>query len=355
MDKVTFGYVGCGRLAQAVHHPNFLAIPECDFIGLAEVRPRLLHTVADRLRIPRRYESHLDMAEDADISAVGISAEFAAQGDIAIDFLERGKAVFLEKPMATSVEQARRILRAESEGGGRLMVAYMSRYDAGNQLAREWIREFKSTGELGGITFVRIHSFGGDWTAGLDTPVDPSDEKLPEPVNHKPAWLPEQWHRPYVLYLQQFTHNVNLTRWLLDAPGKPSVRMADLAANTYSGTVIFDCGGVRCNLETGLVDYHGYDDNTQVFFEKGWVKRTIPPQLLRNACAEVEVYRARPRRELIKPAPDPAFSWMYKREAEAFIRNVLSGEPFDSTGQDTLADVEFFEDLFAHWLGLPQR
>ena len=40
MEKIKIGYIGCGFMAQKVHIPNFASIPECEIVGLAEVRTR---------------------------------------------------------------------------------------------------------------------------------------------------------------------------------------------------------------------------------------------------------------------------------------------------------------------------
>jgi predicted dehydrogenase len=290
------------------------------------------------------------MAKDPEIEAVGISGGLSSQGELTIPFLEAGKAVFVEKPMATSVEQAKRILDAAKRGGGRLMVGYMNRYDTGHLLARDWIRDFKKTGDIGKISFIRMHGFGGDWIGGLDNPVDRSDEQAPSTPPIAPSWLPAKWHNPYVNYLQQFTHNVNLTRWLLDSTTKPKVTAVHLANDGYTGTLMLEYDGIPCNLESGSINSHTWDDHTQVYFDKGWVKRSTNPLLLRNVPCEVEVYRASPKRELIKPIPEPAWSWSYKREAQAFLKAVQTGEPFDSSAEDTLIDVELFEDVYRCWL-----
>src|SRR3954447_22622837 len=136
MPSLRLGYVGCGFMAQRVHLPNFLTIPECEVLALAEVRPELGRAVRARHRIPRLYGDHRALLDGPDVDAVAVSGGFMAQGEIAREALLAGKDVFMEKPMAISIEQADRILDAEERSGKRLMVAYMKRYDAGVEIAR---------------------------------------------------------------------------------------------------------------------------------------------------------------------------------------------------------------------------
>jgi hypothetical protein len=58
-------------------------------------------------------------------------------------------------------------------------------------------------------------------------------------------------HVPYLGYLQQYTHNVNLLRWFLDAGDEVSVRAVDLDADGYTGVVVLDMARTRATLETG--------------------------------------------------------------------------------------------------------
>ena len=44
---VRLGYVGCGFIAQHIHLPNFSALPGCELVALAELRPELGRKVAD--------------------------------------------------------------------------------------------------------------------------------------------------------------------------------------------------------------------------------------------------------------------------------------------------------------------
>ena len=349
-EPVWLGYVGCGFMAQKVHLPNFAAIPECRLAALAEVREDLGRAVQTQYGIPRLYRTHQELAADPEIEAVALSAGYSLQGEMARDLLRSGKHVFMEKPMATTLAQAEAILQAAREGGARVMVGYMKRYDGGNELAREAIRAFRESGELGEVVYARNHGFCGDWTAGLDVPTHASSTPMPATPTVVPDWLPERWSKAYLGYLQQYTHNVNLLRWLLDAGDRVRVRTVDLNEDGYTGVVILEVDGIRAVLETGALSHYRWDEHTQVYFRHGWVQTWAPPLLLRNQPAEVEIYRAGKTQEFTRPIPDPAWGWSYKREAEFFVRAVRSGEPFRSSGEDTLTDVRLFEEIYRRFV-----
>lgn len=351
MQKVRLGYVGAGFMAQAVHLPNFTALPDCEVVALAEMRPRLAQKVAERFGIPRVYTTHSEMLLDPDIDAVAVSAHFVHQAQVAEDALRAGKPVYMEKPMALTAERAERMLQAAREGGGRLMVAYMKRYDAGIELAKQLIDRYRQSGELGKLFYLRARCFGGNWTAGNSATVIGTDEPYPSAPLEVPAWLPERYHQSYTNYLQVFTHNVNLARWLLDAGDDWQVVSADLDDDGFTGVAVLKMGGVRVTLETGSLAAHQWDEDTQAYFQRGWVKATSPSLLLRNVCAEVEVYRAGDAPEYLHPFAKDGWSWSFQREAAHFIHCVRTGEPFRSSGEDTIQDVRIFEAIYRRWLG----
>lgn len=352
MEEVRLGYVGAGFMAQKVHLPNFSSIPNCRLVALAEVRERLGREVAKRFGIPKLYRHHTELVNDPEVDAVAVSAHFAAQGEIARDALLAGKHVFMEKPMAVSLEQGRKIVEASRQTGARLMVAYMKRFDAGYELGKELVDRFRRSGELGRITLVRIHYFGGDWVCGLDTPFTATDEPSPPPPRIKPLWLPEEHSGRFIGFLQQYVHAFNFARWLLGAGDEAEVKLVDLDEDGYTGVIVSRVGGVRVLLETGGIAHHRWDEHTQVYFERGWVHMWSPPLLQRNQPAEVEVYMGGDRHEYRRPIPPERWSWSYKREAEHFIRCLLTGEPFRSPGEDALTDIRLCEEVYKLWLGL---
>ncbi len=348
MAKIKMGYVGCGFMAQKVHIPNIISIDECELVSLAEVRPRLGKLVQDRYRIPKLYAHHQEMAKDRDIQAVAVSGHFSAQGDIAVDLLLAGKDVFMEKPMAVSIEQGERILDAERRSGKRLMVAYMKRYDAGNLQVKATLERAAASKELGQLRFVRNHGFGGDWTAGLAGPMDTTDEPYPPCAAAFPAWLPTEHQNGYLGYLQQYTHNVNLMRWFLgEAP--VTVRSTHLdPAEGVRGIVVLDIGGVTCALESGWVQYEGWDEHTQLYFDNGWVRTDAPPLLLKNVPASVEVYNGKAAEGKTTTTTFPAAgrTWAYTEEMRHFVSAVATGSAIRSGARDAIEDVKALEAIY---------
>ena len=67
MDPVRLGYVGCGFMAQKVHIPNFISLPNCELLAIAEVRNQLGQKVQQKHQIPKLYQGHIELAKDDEI------------------------------------------------------------------------------------------------------------------------------------------------------------------------------------------------------------------------------------------------------------------------------------------------
>jgi len=357
---IRIGYVGGGFLAQNAHLGNFSSLPQCNLVALAERRPHLAEKVALRFGIDKVYPDHLSLARDPEIDAVAVSADYAGQGEIAADLLRAGKHVFMEKPMAVSIQQAERILAAANEGNTRLMVGYMKRYDTGNRRIRDLIRQWKQDRGKGQLLYIRCHGFCGNWIAGLDTSGLIRTDESVEPIAAEellPDWLPEDGRRGYVGYLQQYTHQVNLLRFLLDAQLADDILVTnvDLAADGYTGLVTLQIKGVRCIIESASTKFHGWDENLQVFFEGGWIRSTPGLLFSRPSTNEIEVYESGENGGIRYPATPVNQSWHYRAEAEHFLQCLQTGTEFDSPGSDALIDVRIFENIYQKFMHSPKE
>jgi myo-inositol 2-dehydrogenase / D-chiro-inositol 1-dehydrogenase len=110
MSTLKVGLMGCGRIAQLVHLPVLTRLPDVELVALAETDPERLEKA--RHLVPKavvfdHYEKLLKMKE---VEAVIICLPNDLHAEAAIASLQQGKHVYLEKPLATSLEQARRVL-----------------------------------------------------------------------------------------------------------------------------------------------------------------------------------------------------------------------------------------------------
>jgi predicted dehydrogenase len=344
-------------MAQNVHLPNFAAIENCELIAIAEKRSSLARKVAARYGVSTTYGHHSELAEDPNIDAVALSADYAEQGEIAADLLRAGKHVFMEKPMAVSMHQANRILEAARSTGARLMIAYMKRYDAGNVLFRDTIARWKSDKRMGELLYARNHGFCGDWLAALEPNLlITTDEALERvsPLDRLPQWLPQQKASAYLGYLQQYSHNINLLRYLLGAEKLEQLRVESVNLNEdgLTGVVVLELAGVRCVIESASTDFHAWDEHTQVYFQRGWVKAVVPPAFNRSAYSEIEIYERGSVPSYNYPVPAPLPAWHYREEAWHFVSALRTGASFRSSGEDALLDVSLNEEIYKRYLGI---
>jgi predicted dehydrogenase len=108
---------------------------------------------ANRERFAREFDIRAAddwrrVIEDSHVDAVHVVTPDFAHTDYVIAALSAGKHVLVEKPMATSSEECRRILRARDESGKKLMVNFHNRWYPAFQKAAEVV----AAGEIGTVT-----------------------------------------------------------------------------------------------------------------------------------------------------------------------------------------------------------
>jgi len=340
MEKVKLGFVGAGFMGQLAHLANFAELKEkCEIIALAEPKEKLARAVAARYGIPKVYRDHRELCEDPEVEAVvEITTDFL-HVPIALDIIEAGKHVMMEKPIATCLEDARKVVEAARAKGVKLMVAYMKRYDPGVERAKALLDELKASGELGEIVFARAHCFCGDWTCNVGRPIR-TDEPNPEVQPRLPKWLNPEDADAFLGFNNVFCHNFNLLRFL--AGEVKGVKFADFSGPAR--VVVLDMGGYIAALELGGISAHRWEEHTQVYFSHGWVRVDTPPPMLKQVPAEVEVYKAGKVREVVRPIPE--WGWAFARQAEHFLDCILNDVEPRSSGEDSLRDMELIEETF---------
>jgi predicted dehydrogenase len=117
--------------------------------------------LAKRFGIPDVATDWHAVLDRRDIDAVVIATPDDTHQAIAIAAADAGKAILLQKPMAGSVEGARRIVEAAQRNGVDLQVSFMHRFFAEVEQARAWLSE----GVIGRVHSMRLRNAtpGPDW------------------------------------------------------------------------------------------------------------------------------------------------------------------------------------------------
>jgi len=339
-SKVRLAILGCGFMGQKVHLPNFMKLENCEIVALCETREKLGRAVANKYGIPKYYKSHEDLADAKDVDAVVVITNDHLHAPIAIDLLKAGKHVFIEKPMATNIQDAREMIEVAEKVNKKLMVAYMKRYDEGCIKAKELLDKFLSSKELGKITFVRIHDFGGEWICNIDEPMISTDEPYPEVRPRPPKWLPEREANRFYNFNNVFCHDINLMRWLLGDPKE--IKYSTFHGNYHNSILSYDDFNV--SFETGSISSKFWDEEIKIYFEHGWLEIKLPPPLLKNVPAEVVVYEAGNIQKVETPYLN--WTWSFKNEAQHFVDAILRDENPRTDGKDSLKDVIIMEEIY---------
>lgn len=337
------GMIGAGFIGQLAHLMNLVEIEECRVVALAEFRPELRRRVAARYEIPRTYATHQELLRDADVDAVVVVTPRPYTAPITLDCLNTGKHVLSEKPMAGTVSQAKRLVETAHARNVRYAVGYMKRYDEGVQCAKKLLDDLIRSNELGPIVFVRAHCFSGDSYCKADGHVVTSEKPDYEdggwPI--APDDFPEQMARDYAFYLNTYSHNTNLLRYLFGrTPSVDYVRFDHQAGRL----AVLNFGSFVASLETGRVSNRGWDEHTEIFFADGRLTIRTPPALLKNVPAQVELYKAGAMQEIRSPQCD--WTWAFRRQARAFVADVLENRESLNSGIDALEDMRLIEHMW---------
>lgn len=341
MQRVRICFVGVGTMGQCAHLRNYAVLPECEVVALAELRPGLAEAVARKYGVPRVYASHEELFANEDVDAIVAAQPFTRHGTLLPELLQAGKPVFIEKPLAGSVEQGERVLAAMRESGTWIMVGYHKRMDPATVAAVAEIGRLRETGELGRLKYVRVTMPPGDWIAGGFDDLVTSDEALPAmAMDPGPSNMTAQEHKEYLVFVNYYIHQVNLLRHLLREPYQ--VVYADpsgvvLVARSESGVA----GCIEMAPYQTTVDWH---EEALVGFEQGYVRLRLPAPLARNRAGAVEMYRD-PGGGKAPEVVRPVLPWGHamRAQAERFVRAVRGDEDPACGAEEALEDLRIAE------------
>ena len=140
-SRLNIGVIGLGRLGRvyAVNLAN--RVPNARLVAVADRHGDVAETFARDFGIPRWYKAHTALLEDKNVDAVVVLTSTSSHKQVVIDAAHAAKAVFCEKPIAMSVEDAEQMLGVVAKAGILFQPAFQRRFDPGYMAARTQIEQ----------------------------------------------------------------------------------------------------------------------------------------------------------------------------------------------------------------------
>jgi scyllo-inositol 2-dehydrogenase (NAD+) len=287
------------NLARHVSDARLLAVSDAD----ESTRERVAKDLATR-----SSESVYALLDLPSLRAVVIASPAHFHETHAIAAARAGKDVFVEKPIARTLEGADRVIAAAREAGVRLQVGFQRRYDPPYAEARKLV----SGGSLGRPLFYR----------GVNR-----DREMP-------VGEPGSFGTGDVL-TESAIHDLDGARWMLS--DEVVAVWADLGtigdpatapAPNVAMVVLRFGGGAIAHVETLRGARYGYDIRSEVVCENGAV------MIGGFAQTMLTVLRGGERREDVYPGFLERYADAYVAELQDFVHGVAERRPPAVTGED---------------------
>ncbi len=152
MEKICWGIIGCGNVTEVKSGPAFNKVEHSSLIAVSRRDPDKLADYVKRHHIPLSFTNALDLIQSEKINAIYIATPPDVREAYAIEAMQLGKPVYLEKPMALNLAACKRLKAASEKLGIKLSVAH---YRRNLPLFME-VKNILEQGDIGVIKEVQI-------------------------------------------------------------------------------------------------------------------------------------------------------------------------------------------------------
>ena len=134
--KFRTGVIGCGGISQ-VHMNALMGMDNVQIVAVCDIREDRAQTAAKKTGAPRVYTDWHELLRDPEVEVVHLCTPHYLHAPMTVEALAAGKHVLTEKPMATTLEDARAMIAAsEQPGAPTLGVIFQNRYNDAVKKAR---------------------------------------------------------------------------------------------------------------------------------------------------------------------------------------------------------------------------
>lgn len=317
MKKLRIGVLGAGAIARASHIPGYAASENCELTAIADISPESLAGVREKWQFKKEYSdcSELIQTEKPDLVSICLPNMYHAR--YAIEAMEAGCDVILEKPVAISMQEALAIKEAQKRTGRKLAVCFSHRFNPLVVAAKKAVEE----GAIGKPYMMRVRfAHGGPF----------------------PGWAVSDWFYDPVragggAVLDMGIHAMDLMRWFLGEPTEVKGFAATLRKNITvddnmtallkfgnDAMAYMECGWTCCAGYCGE-EIMGDDGAITIDYNRG---ETILCRGVTSPDGTVKM-----EDKVIGTNGDPAWTV----QMATFIEEAVAGKEFSTSIQDGIA------------------
>jgi len=324
-EKIGFAVVGCGHIGKR-HAEMIMRDPGAELVALCDIRP-WEELGIEAYDVP--FFSSLDDLLNADLSfdVLNICTPNGLHASMAIQGIESGYHIVVEKPMALTTADAEKVVFTSLKHHKQVFCVMQNRYSPPSV----WLKEMVESGRLGNIYMVQLNCY---WNR---------DERY---------YKPGGWHGSEKLdggtLFTQFSHFVDIMYWLFGDITNIQARFADfnhaqLTDFEDSGFVNFDfiSGGMGSLSYSTAVWNKNLESSLLIVAENGSIK--VGGQYMN----EVEYCHMKDYEMPILPPTNPGNDYgSYKGSAQNHnfvirnVVNVLSGSQTETITTNVLEGMK---------------
>ena len=253
LRRLGFGLIGCGRIAPR-HAQSIAELPGARLVAVADI----VQARAARFATQYQADCHTDyrqLLERQDIDIVNICVPSGLHAQLAIEAMQAGKHVIVEKPMALSLQDADRMIAAAQAAERKLCVVLQNRYNPPMQALRRAVDE----GRLGRLLL-------GNATVRWYRPQ---------------AYYEDSWHGTWAMdggaIMNQSIHHVDALQWLMGDVASVFAYTATLAhrmeaEDTGVAVLRFRSGALGTIEGSTITHPENLEGSVAVFGQRGSVK-----------------------------------------------------------------------------------
>ncbi len=257
--SLKYAIIGCGRIS--LNHIAAALENKLNIVALCDIVESKMDNIVQNFNLSRetkKYVDYKEMLQNVKPDLVAICTESGKHGKIALDCIDAGTNLIIEKPIALSLEEADLIIEKAHKKKIKVSACHQNRFNKSVQKIREAVEDNRFGKLLYGTAHIR-------WNRGEDY--------------YKQASWRGTWEQDGGALMNQCIHNIDLLRWMM---GDEIIEVVGMTDNLVHGFIEVEDLGMAlikfANGSYGIIEGttniypKNLEETLYIFGESGTVK-----------------------------------------------------------------------------------